>query len=96
MHPFERHGESVKKLLSLAQEEAERSHHAHVGTEHILLGLLRDGHRNGARILNGVGIELDWGDEPAVPCAQARHSRDQPDDRPDEGHAAQAGDAFHG
>jgi ATP-dependent Clp protease ATP-binding subunit ClpC len=35
--------ERAKKVLVLAQEEAEMSHHSYIGTEHVLLGLLREG-----------------------------------------------------
>ena len=59
MYPFERFSESAKKVLTLTQEEAERSHHSYIGTEHILLGLLREVDGNGARILHSLGIELD-------------------------------------
>jgi ATP-dependent Clp protease ATP-binding subunit ClpA len=41
MFPFERFTEDAKKSLTLAQEEAERSHHSYIGTEHLLLGLVR-------------------------------------------------------
>ena len=43
MYPFERFTERAKKVLTLAQQEAERSHHSYIGTEHLLLGLLREG-----------------------------------------------------
>jgi ATP-dependent Clp protease ATP-binding subunit ClpA len=42
VYPFERFTEATKRVLTLAQEEAERSHHSYIGTEHILLGLLRE------------------------------------------------------
>jgi hypothetical protein len=41
MYPFERFTEDGKRTLMLAQEEAERSHHSYIGTEHLLLGLIR-------------------------------------------------------
>jgi ATP-dependent Clp protease ATP-binding subunit ClpA len=41
MYPFERFTDDAKKTLTFAQEEAERSHHPYIGTEHLLLGLLR-------------------------------------------------------
>ncbi len=40
MYPFERFTETSKRVLTLAQEEAERAHHSYIGTEHVLLGLL--------------------------------------------------------
>ena len=56
MYPFERFTERAKKVLTLAQEEAERSHHSYIGTEHLLLAVLQadDG---AARILNALGVE---------------------------------------
>ncbi len=58
MYPFERFTTSAKRTLTLAQEEAERSHHSYIGTEHLLLGLLRlDGGRaHDALTSLGVGI----------------------------------------
>jgi ATP-dependent Clp protease ATP-binding subunit ClpC len=41
MYAFERFTERAKKTLTLAQEEAEKSGHSYIGTEHLLLGLLR-------------------------------------------------------
>jgi ATP-dependent Clp protease ATP-binding subunit ClpC len=58
MYPFERLTERAKKVLSLAQEEAERYHHSYVGTEHVLLGLLREGEGLAAKVLNNLGVEI--------------------------------------
>lgn len=58
MYPFERFTERAKKVLTLAQEEAERSHHSYIGTEHLLLGLLREGDGVAGRVLNSMGIEI--------------------------------------
>jgi ATP-dependent Clp protease ATP-binding subunit ClpC len=44
--------------LTLAQEEAERSHHSYIGTEHLLLGLLREGEGLAAKVLNNLGVEI--------------------------------------
>src|SRR5579872_2481630 len=41
MYPFERFTEDAKRVLTLAQQEAERSRHSYIGTEHLLLALLR-------------------------------------------------------
>jgi ATP-dependent Clp protease ATP-binding subunit ClpC len=41
MYPFERYTETSKRVLSVAQEEAEQSHHSYIGTEHLLLAFLR-------------------------------------------------------
>ena len=58
MYPFERFTEEAKKVLTLAQEEAERSHHSYIGTEHLVLGILRHGEGTGARALHSLGIEI--------------------------------------
>ena len=49
----------AKKVLTLAQEEAERSHHSYIGTEHLLLGLLREGEGLAAKVLNNLGVEIN-------------------------------------
>jgi ATP-dependent Clp protease ATP-binding subunit ClpA len=58
MYPFERFTERAKKVLTLAQVEAERSHHSYIGTEHLLLGLLREGEGLAAKVLNYLGVEI--------------------------------------
>jgi ATP-dependent Clp protease ATP-binding subunit ClpC len=42
----------VRKVLQMAREEAARLHHEYVGTEHILLGLIREGEGVAAAVLN--------------------------------------------
>lgn len=56
MYPFERFTADAKKVLTLAQEEAERSHHSYIGTEHLLLGILRNQDGVGFKVLDGLGI----------------------------------------
>jgi hypothetical protein len=58
VYPFERFTERAKKVLTLAQEEAERSHHSYIGTEHLLLGLLRQEDGMAAKVLNSLGVEI--------------------------------------
>ena len=58
MYPFERFTEDAKKTLTLAQEEAERSHHSYIGTEHLLLGLLRVEKGTASRVLTDLGIHI--------------------------------------
>ncbi|MEK8107332.1 Clp protease N-terminal domain-containing protein [Micromonospora sp. M12] len=48
-----------KKALELSLREALRLRHRHIGTEHILLGVLREGHGLGALVLTESGIDLD-------------------------------------
>ena len=48
----------VKKVLAMAAKEAKALNHTYVGTEHILLGLLREGDGPAARILKNLGMDL--------------------------------------
>src|SRR3989442_1899833 len=48
----------VKKVLALAAKEAKALNHTYVGTEHILLGLLREGDAGAARVLRQLGVDL--------------------------------------
>ena len=60
---FERFTESARQVVVLAQEEARRLRHGYIGTEHLLLGLMRENGR-AATTLGAHGIELqptrDW------------------------------------
>ncbi len=58
MYPFERFTEGAKQALALAQEEAERSRQSYIGTEHLLLGLLREEEGLAARALGSLGVEI--------------------------------------
>ncbi len=49
----------VKKVLALAGKEAKALNHSYVGTEHILLGLLREGEGVAARVLKSLEIDID-------------------------------------
>ena len=55
---FEKFSERARRVLSLAQEEARRFNHSYIGTEHILLGLVRETEGAAARILISMGVEL--------------------------------------
>jgi len=59
VYPFERFAEEAKKVLTLAQEEAERSQHSYIGTEHLLLGLLRNQEGVGCKVLAGLGVHIE-------------------------------------
>lgn len=58
MYPFERFTEAAKRVLTLAQEEAERSHHSYIGTEHILLGLLRERDTVASMALERMNVDV--------------------------------------
>src|SRR6185295_9160414 len=49
----------TKKVIELAIDEARRLGHSHVGTEHLLLGLVREGGHVGAKALESLGVTLD-------------------------------------
>jgi hypothetical protein len=49
----------VKKVLALATKEAKALNHTYVGTEHILLGLLREGDGVAARVLKNLGVDIE-------------------------------------
>src|ERR1700690_4362032 len=49
----------VKKVLALAQKEAKALNHTYVGTEHILLGLLREGDGVAARVLKNMDVDIE-------------------------------------
>ncbi|CAG9610008.1 ATP-dependent protease ATP-binding subunit ClpC [Pseudoneobacillus rhizosphaerae] len=56
---FGRFTERAQKVLALAQEEAIRLGHNNIGTEHILLGLIREGEGIAAKALNALGLGSD-------------------------------------
>ncbi|MFS0749622.1 ATP-dependent protease ATP-binding subunit ClpC [Oceanobacillus sp. 1P07AA] len=49
----------AKKVVELSQDEARKLGHSYVGTEHILLGLIREGEGVAARVLNNLGVSLN-------------------------------------
>ena len=55
---FEKFSERARRVLSLAQEEAQRFNHNYIGTEHILLGLVRETDGVAARVLSSLNVEL--------------------------------------
>jgi ATP-dependent Clp protease ATP-binding subunit ClpA len=55
---FDRFSERARRVLTLAQEEAQRFNHNYIGTEHLLLGLMREGEGVAARVLSNLGVEL--------------------------------------
>ena len=55
---FEKFSERARRVLSLAQEEAQRFNHNYIGTEHILLGLVRETEGVAARVLSGLDADL--------------------------------------
>ena len=56
---FDKFTEQARKVLNLAQEEARRFQHNYIGTEHLSLGLVREGESIAAQVLSNLGIELN-------------------------------------
>jgi len=56
---FERFTERTREVMSLANQEAERFNHQFIGTEHILLGLFKEGSGRAAAILRHFGVDID-------------------------------------
>jgi len=56
---FDKFTERARKVLNLAQEEAQRFQHNYIGTEHLLLGLVREEEGVAAKVLSNLGVELD-------------------------------------
>jgi len=56
---FNRFTERARKVLVLAKEEARRFNHDYIGTEHILLGLMREGEGVACAVLQNLGIDLE-------------------------------------
>ena len=56
---FARFTQRAQQVILMAQEEAKRLNYPYVGTEHLLLGLIREGSGVAAQAISGVGIELD-------------------------------------
>ena len=55
---FEKFSERARRVLSLAQEEAQRFNHNYIGTEHMLLGLVRETEGVAAQVLSNLNVEL--------------------------------------
>ena len=56
---FEKFSERARRVLTLAQEEAQNLNHSYIGTEHILLGLVREEGGVAAKVLTNLGVGLN-------------------------------------
>src|SRR5918993_109008 len=59
MDRFDKFTDRARKVLTLAQDEAQRLGHNYIGTEHLLLGLVREGEGIAAGVLESLGVNLD-------------------------------------
>ena len=55
---FEKFSERARRVLTLAQEEAQHLNHSYIDTEHILLGLAREEEGVAAKVLSNLGVGL--------------------------------------
>jgi ATP-dependent Clp protease ATP-binding subunit ClpC len=56
---YERFTDRARKVMQLANQEAQRFNHQYIGTEHVLLGLIKDGSGVAAKVLKDLDIDLD-------------------------------------
>jgi ATP-dependent Clp protease ATP-binding subunit ClpC len=56
---YERFTDRARRVVALAEEEARRLNHNHIGTEHILLGLIHEGDGVAAQTLESLGVSLE-------------------------------------
>ncbi len=55
---FERFTDRARKVMALANQEAQRFNHEYIGTEHVLLGLVKEGSGVGANVLKNIDVDL--------------------------------------
>lgn len=55
---FERFTDRARKVMALANQEAQRFNHDFIGTEHILLGLVKEGNGVGATVLKNLDVDI--------------------------------------
>jgi ATP-dependent Clp protease ATP-binding subunit ClpC len=58
MDMFERFTDRARKVMALANQEAQRFNHEYIGTEHVLLGLVKEGSGVGANVLKNLDVDL--------------------------------------
>ncbi|TVR44893.1 MAG: hypothetical protein EA402_05830, partial [Planctomycetota bacterium] len=56
---FDKFTDRARKIIALAQKEAERFHHDYIGTEHILLGLVKEGSGVAVTALNNLSVDVE-------------------------------------
>ena len=73
--------ERVRKVLAMAREEAAVRHHAYVGTEHLLLGVVRDREGVAAAVLQNLGVDVV--EVTRLVDVTVQHGRAEPETGPD-------------
>jgi len=56
---FERFTDRARKVMALSNQEVQRFNHEYIGTEHILLGLIKEGSGTGAAVLKNLGVDIE-------------------------------------
>jgi len=56
---FERFTDKARKVMAIASEQARRFGHKYIGTEHIFLGLVKEGSGTGAEVLKNLGVDIE-------------------------------------
>ena len=56
---FDRFTDRARKVMSFARQEAERFNHDYIGTEHVLLGLVKEGSGVAANVLENLEVDLE-------------------------------------
>ena len=56
---FDKFTDRARKIIALAQKEAERFHHDYIGTEHLLLGLVKEGSGVAVTALNNLSVDVE-------------------------------------
>jgi hypothetical protein len=74
----ERFTDRARRVVVLAQEEARMFNHDYIGTEHILLGLIREGEGPAMQVLNGLGVDPNRVRQQVIRLASARRVPDEP------------------
>jgi ATP-dependent Clp protease ATP-binding subunit ClpC len=82
----------VKKVLALANKEAKALNHSYVGTEHLLLGLLREGEGVAARVLKRLDVDIQRTRNEILAEIDPNFSPDDQDDDDDEDEETEDGD----
>jgi len=56
---FERFTDRARKVMAIANQEVQRFNHEYIGTEHILLGLIKEGSGTGSAVLKNLGVDIE-------------------------------------
>ncbi len=75
---FERFTDRSRRVVALAKEEARMLNHEYVGTEHILLGLIREDEGVATRVLEGLGVDPNGIRQQVIRLVFARQIHEKP------------------